>query len=1154
MPGKPHPAVDPAFVRYHGDVWVRSAPRGYHGITDFCFRRFDDVSGARLPFEDSCRTGELERGKRTPHLLSRRAVGLYLRRHGATDAELAEAERAMTRSQAEKGTSAAKKISKKLKKAPRAPRRPEETRQNRAKTEPKPARVSVEASEARLPPRDQRSRGGGSKKATLSRKATDRDDDDDERLENDGKKRKDAAGRARPSRSISTQARLRPRPGWTTGRAPRVVVVGAGPAGLSAARVLKNAGVEVTVLEARDRVGGRVHTATLPERVVSAGTERRHHEETDTADTAVDRRFVLPATTIDLGASFVHGCHEYNPLFLMARESGARLDNAEGGYSVGWLKQATWYDTRAPGVVPAKHVTKAIDVAQLVGGALASLEKKLAAEDEEVFPQTRSPGESDESDESREERFRTRFPALDLPSRGAVAWGDALVERERLAYLRARETAGDARARDVPMRRAFDAELAHLQARCKRWKKSRGWATLNALETSVLESAQVMWGFNAQMAQLSTNALREHARDMQQHQAEIDAEEARAAAKSAAEAEKRRGGLEKEAAFGSFGSGSETKETNDKQTEQTEARTKKGTTSFPKKKRDDVKRRRNRGSTLVSDADGLVVDGYHALAVARQAAELGDRVRLRSVVTRVETRAKKRLDFRDEKKNENVSTTPSKTTTSSDDAVPFPCAVTFRTYDADDDAERMDDTVRPDSVLECDYVIVTVPLGVLQGRAEASRVAFAPALSEEKRRAVATLGAGTENKVVMRFAKPFWPVAKRFIQCTDQRFRFLNGAPYGKPNVLIAHVAPPYGEGFANPSTEDEGGETKEAVLAETLRVLRAMFDLKREDDMPALLDYVVTDWGGDPFSCGAYSYARVGSDSRDIRALASAEHGGRVRFAGEACSVEGAQCVHGAVATGQEAAAATLLAACAEVRPEDDFLGGVMGTHAELPPDVFVACADAACGKWRRMPFVDRVSPRRRDDGSASSETDGRGKSASPFGVAFAAGESKTWRCGDASWHAGLARDGCAAPQEPHVDLPEARDAAKWNALTETWDAWARGIEEAVEAAGDEPPFAAPFATREPAPSEPSSEPRSGSRASGKSSLLARLNVVPFLQRVTNGVEAFSRRAGNDDFAADGDRTPDPRAAGPAPASAVPDATWWLPDTATPPKTCFSG
>ena len=39
-----------------------------------------------------------------------------------------------------------------------------------------------------------------------------------------------------------------------------VAVVGAGLAGLAAARDLERHGAHVTVIEARDRVGGRVHT------------------------------------------------------------------------------------------------------------------------------------------------------------------------------------------------------------------------------------------------------------------------------------------------------------------------------------------------------------------------------------------------------------------------------------------------------------------------------------------------------------------------------------------------------------------------------------------------------------------------------------------------------------------------------------------------------------------------------------------------------------------------------------------------------------------------------------------------------------------------------------------------------------------------------
>lgn len=43
-----------------------------------------------------------------------------------------------------------------------------------------------------------------------------------------------------------------------------VVVIGAGLAGLAAARELKKAGVNVTILEASDRAGGRCHTLSSP--------------------------------------------------------------------------------------------------------------------------------------------------------------------------------------------------------------------------------------------------------------------------------------------------------------------------------------------------------------------------------------------------------------------------------------------------------------------------------------------------------------------------------------------------------------------------------------------------------------------------------------------------------------------------------------------------------------------------------------------------------------------------------------------------------------------------------------------------------------------------------------------------------------------------
>ncbi len=68
-------------------------------------------------------------------------------------------------------------------------------------------------------------------------------------------------------------------PGGLSGPVGRVLVVGAGIAGLTAANALTTAGVDCTVIEARERIGGRLHTVDLGGSAVDLGGSWIHRPD-----------------------------------------------------------------------------------------------------------------------------------------------------------------------------------------------------------------------------------------------------------------------------------------------------------------------------------------------------------------------------------------------------------------------------------------------------------------------------------------------------------------------------------------------------------------------------------------------------------------------------------------------------------------------------------------------------------------------------------------------------------------------------------------------------------------------------------------------------------------------------------------------------------
>lgn len=101
------------------------------------------------------------------------------------------------------------------------------------------------------------------------------------------------------------------------GKAKRIAIIGAGMSGLSAAWFLAEAGREVTVIEARSRIGGRIWT---------------------------DSRLGMP---LDLGASWIHGTSG-NPLTALANSLSLTRVETDGSYVLRGADGREIPDNQAP--------------------------------------------------------------------------------------------------------------------------------------------------------------------------------------------------------------------------------------------------------------------------------------------------------------------------------------------------------------------------------------------------------------------------------------------------------------------------------------------------------------------------------------------------------------------------------------------------------------------------------------------------------------------------------------------------------------------------------------------------------------------------------------------------------------------------------------
>ena len=189
--------------------------------------------------------------------------------------------------------------------------------------------------------------------------------------------------------------------------------------------------------------------------------------------------------------------------------------------------------------------------------------------------------------------------------------------------------------------------------------------------------------------------------------------------------------------------------------------------------------------------------------------------------------------------------------------------------------------------IEADYVIVSVPLGVLKNNS----ISFQPSLPASKLSAIQNIQMGNVNKFLFIWDTTFWDTNIQYIGYTPEtkgKFNYLMNMKKFLPttNGLMTFA---YGD-YATVTETMTDAQIKNEVMAQ----LKTIYG----NSIPNPTNMLRTKWGQNINTFGAYSFATNGTTSADFDTMAT-EINNKLFFAGEHTERDYRASVHGAYLSG---------------------------------------------------------------------------------------------------------------------------------------------------------------------------------------------------------------------------------------------------------------